>query len=543
MMLLRQRIVHRWFILLILLSIFTITPNSKVFKNLLLHTALLPTGVLEQFAPIQAMQTAPTQLIRISVGVDGKEANNWSVDPAISADGRYIAFRSAASNLVLNDTNGYVDVFVYDRETSQTVRVSVASDGTEANAFSACPPSISANGRYVAFDSRADNLVADDTNGIPDNFVHDRETGTTTRITVLHDSPQAWHECPILAADGHFILFSSAANSNSFTAIFIYNTETGETEPLSVKAQGTQTNGLAFVDAASADGRYIVFRSNAINLVMEDRNEDYDVFVNDRETGQTSRVSIRSDGGEANSGSYGPAISGDGRYVIFASFADNLIDNDFGESGDVFVHDRQTGQTLRISELPEDAQLQDEARSSSTGTISSDGRYAAFYRWPNFRRPELPYGFFIYDLTTHEVHGVAKAYSEDPLLSRGVFSSDGHYFVFASEEPLAPDDTNNQLDIYFYENVAYRLPEAEPTATLTATPVEPTATPRPLPTDTVTVVATSSATVPTTVTPAPTGTPLTESTPSTGNWLSGVLVVLGLVVVGGAGFLFLTRAR
>lgn len=491
--------------------------------------------------PNHQMSSGPFTLI--SVGVDGSPANNWFVDPAISADGRYIAFRSAASNLVLNDTNGYVDVFVYDRETSQTVRVSVASDGTEANAFSACPPSISANGRYVAFDSRADNLVADDTNGIPDNFVHDRETGTTTRITVLHDSPQSRNYCPIVTADGHFILFSSTANSNSFTAIFIYNIETGETEPLSVKAQGTQANGQVFVNAASADGRYIVFRSNASNLVMGDRNEHYDIFVNDRETGQTSRVSIRSDGGEANSESYGPAISGDGRYVIFGSFADNLIDNDFDESGDVFVHDRQTGQTFRISELPEDAQLQDEARSSSTGTISSDGRYAAFYRWPNSGERKHPYGFFIYDLTTHEVHGVAKAYSEDPLLSGGVFSSDGHYFVFASEEPLVPDDTNDQLDIYFYENAAYRPPEAEPTATLTATPVEPTATPRPLPTDTVTVVATSSATVPTTVTPAPTGTPLTESTPSATHWLPGVFVVLGLVVVGGVGFLFLTRAR
>ncbi|NIS65842.1 MAG: hypothetical protein GTO05_11935, partial [Gemmatimonadales bacterium] len=231
---------------------------------------------------------------RVSVAVVGGEPNGESMAPALSADGRFVAFHSEATNLVVGDTNGAMDVFRYDRDTGDTIRVSVATAGAEGNAGS-YDPAISADGRYVAFDSDATNLVADDTNGAADVFVHDCTTGETSRV--------------------------------------------------SVTTMGAQGNYGSYYPAISSDGRYVAFESDATNLVAGDLNFWTDVFVHDRETGETTRVSVTSGGVEGDDGSYWPAISGDGRYVAFESDAINLVAGDFNFWTDVFVHDRQTGET------------------------------------------------------------------------------------------------------------------------------------------------------------------------------------------------------
>jgi Tol biopolymer transport system component len=240
-------------------------------------------------SPAAASHGGPWHVVQlVSVASDGTQGNSHSVSPSISADGRYVAFSSLASNLVPGDTNGKQDIFVHDRLTGQTTRVSVASDGTQGNGDSDFA-SISADGRYVAFSSLASNLVAGDTNGTWDVFVHDRLTGQTTRVSVASD--------------------------------------------------GTQGNEDSIGVEISADGRYVAFTSLASNLVAGDTNGTWDVFVHDRLTGQTTRVSVASDGTEGNGHSlYGLSISADGRYVAFASVASNLVSGDAnGGITDAFI--------------------------------------------------------------------------------------------------------------------------------------------------------------------------------------------------------------
>jgi Periplasmic component of the Tol biopolymer transport system len=307
---------------------------------------------------------------------------------SISADGRYVAFVSAATNLVSGDTNNFQDIFVHDRQTGQTTRVSVASDGTQANGHSYAP-SISADGRYVAFASLASNLVSGDTNGAWDVFVHDRQTGETTRVSVASDGTQAigffFGSSPSISADGRYVAFDSWAtnlvsgDTNDKPDVFVHDRQTGQTTRVSVSSDGTQANNGANYPSISADGRYVAFESSSTNLVSGDTNSVTDIFVHDRQTGQTTRVSVSSDGTQANGGpgwsGKNSSISADGRYVAFHSYADNLVSGDTNSATDIFVHDRQTGVTTRVSIASDGTQANG---FSSSPSISADGRYVAF---------------------------------------------------------------------------------------------------------------------------------------------------------------------
>ena len=319
---------------------------------------------------------------RVSVASDGEQGNSSSYDSSISADGRYVAFESSASNLVSGDTNGAYDVFVHDRQTGQTTRVSVASDGSQGNDGSE-DPSISADGRYVAFVSYASNLVSGDTNVDADVFVHDRQTGQTTRVSIASDGNQGNGECwyTSISADGRYVAFDSWASNlvsgdtNGTRDVFAHDRQTGQTTRVSVASDGNQGNSWSYYPSISADGRYVAFYSWASNLVSGDTNDEHDIFVHDRQTGQTTRVSVASDGSQGNGSPYQPSISADGRYVAFHSYASNLVSGDTNGAWDVFVHDRQTGQTTRVSVASDGSQGNDWSLRPS---ISADGRYVAF---------------------------------------------------------------------------------------------------------------------------------------------------------------------
>ena len=313
----------------------------------------------------------------------------------LSADGRYVTFHSYASNLVPDDANGKLDVFVHDRQTRQTSRISVASNGAEADDDSSSP-SISADGRYVAFDSYASNLVPGDTNGKYDVFVHDRQAKQTTRVSVATDGSEGSGDTcdaygngcgsvsPSISPDGRYVAFAShasnlvAGDTNGMEDVFVRDRQSGQTTRASVASNGAEGDSSSDGEVSiSADGRFVAFDSYASNLVPGDTNDTYDVFVHDRQTRQTTRVSVASDGTEANTGtgSFVYGLSADGRYVTFYSYADNLVAGDTNGSYDAFVHDRQTKQTTRISVDSNGA----EANGDSEWPVpSADGRYVAF---------------------------------------------------------------------------------------------------------------------------------------------------------------------
>jgi Tol biopolymer transport system component len=320
---------------------------------------------------------------RVSIGPAEAQGNSASWWPSISGNGRYVAFESFASNLVPQDTNGFQDVFVRDCLTGITERVSVDSTGLEGNSLSESS-SISADGRYVAFESDASNLVALDTNGVDDIFVHDRATGDSERVSVDSLGNQAVGQGSTdasISSDGRYVAFRSGASNlvaldtNGVADIFVHDRQTGITERMSVDSGGAQGNASCTSPSISGDGRYVAFDSLASNLVPFDTNGVRDVFVHDRQTGTTERVSVDSAGVQGTAGSFVPSISSDGRYVAFFSFAIDLVPSDTNATSDVFVHDRQTGTTERVSRSSAGSQANGY---SAEPSISSDGRYVAF---------------------------------------------------------------------------------------------------------------------------------------------------------------------
>jgi Tol biopolymer transport system component len=320
---------------------------------------------------------------RVSVGAGG-QGNSVSLMPAISADGRYVAFLSGASNLVSGDTNVAFDAFVRDRQARTTVRVSVGSGGQQANG-STDRVAISADGRYVAFASDASNLVPGDTNATSDVFVRDLQTGTTRRVSVGSSGRQAngFSSDPALSADGTFVAFDSSATNlvpgdhNGVEDVFVRDLQTGVTRRVSVGTGGVG-NGDSSRPSLSAGGRYVAFVSDATNLVTGDTNGFTDVFVRDRQAATTRRVSVGA-GGQANGLSETfdetPTISGNGRYVAFSSEASNLVTGDTNGFEDVFVRDRQARVTLRVSLTSQGGEADG---LNLGGSIAADGRSVAF---------------------------------------------------------------------------------------------------------------------------------------------------------------------
>jgi hypothetical protein len=375
--------------------------------------------------------------VLISVADDGTPGNLDSTRPALSADGRFVAFESPADTLVPADTNGTVaDILVRDRDTDNDgildeagsttiVVVSRSSTGMQGNASSSSA-SISANGRFVAFESIALNLVAGDTNGSRDLFVHDRDSDedgifdepgaiSTVRVSVASDGSQANSnsQAPVLSADSRFVVFSSNASNlvpgdlNNAKDVFLHDRDTDGNgifdEPggtatirVSVATNGTEANAVSGNPNLNSSGRFVVFTSNASNLVANDTNATTDVFLRDTCLGvstgctpSTVRVSLANDGSEANAvssfttdGSRDTGVSDSGRLVAFASAATNLVAGDENFSRDVFVRDTCLGvpagctpSTVRVSVAGDGTEANGDTFQMA---LTLDGRLVAF---------------------------------------------------------------------------------------------------------------------------------------------------------------------
>jgi len=408
---------------------------------------------------------------RVSVASDGTQGNDDSgmnlMDNAvaISADGRCVAFVSDATNLVPGDTNGADDIFVHDRVTHQTTRVSVASDGTEGTSYSGWyGPDISDDGRFVAFSSVARDLVPDDTNGKDDVFVHDCATGQTTRVSVGSGGTQANNESRFLciSGDGRFVAFQSyasnlvAGDTNGFGDVFVHDRQTGQTTCVSMASGGAQGNGQSGTHrpAISADGRFVAFPSDASNLVPGDTNGVTDVFVHDRQSGQTTRVSVASDGTGGDGDSWFPSLSADGRFVAFQSDAGNLVADDTNGMRDIFVHDRQTGQTARVSVATGGAEGRGDC---SHSCISDDGRFVAFVTGsalvPGDANQEED--IFVHDRATGQTArlGAGSGGGQPGVVTtRLSVNADGRFVAFDSlASDLVPNDTNGKYDVFAHD--------------------------------------------------------------------------------------------
>ncbi|MGK2958445.1 MAG: DUF6531 domain-containing protein [Acidimicrobiales bacterium] len=401
---------------------------------------------------------------RVSIGLDGDDANAMSYFPSLSFDGRWVAFASMASNLVAGDTNDVADVFVYDRVTNRTERMSVSSAGeqSEEGGFEVLGPSISADGRHVSFVSHASNLVPGDTNNVEDVFVHDRQTGRTRRVSVdsigaESDGPSGFHA---ISGDGSVVTFVSAASNlvgddtNGETDVFAHDLDAGTTIRVSRGLGGTEANGTSEMPSISGDGRTVAFTSAASNLVPDDTNGFPDTFAVDLQTQEMERVSVDSDGIEADGPSlginsdfsFGPRLSGDGRLVVFVAEAWR---EDVSQDVGVFLHDRGSGATERVSTF---ADPEFPSQLAGFPAINHDGQQVAFLTGVEgsdfVDRPEI---FVRYrGLETTELVSVNATGTEGqghgfiPAIAEG-----GRIVAFMSEAPnLVPGDENGELDVF-----------------------------------------------------------------------------------------------
>lgn len=406
-----------------------------------------------------AASGAAAQTRRVSVSSAGAEANDVSSAAAVSANGRFVAFRSEASNLVARDTNGFADIFVRDRRTGRTTRVSVSSGGAQANGHSNYP-AISADGRFVSFSSDASNLVAGDTNGRSDAFVRDRRTGTTRRVSVSSAGAQAnqgAHD-PALSANGRFVAFVSeastlvAGDTNGSADIFVRDRRTGTTRRVSVSSAGVQGDDHSTEPALSADGRFVAFTSIAATLVAGDTNRAFDVYVRDRMTGRTTRVSVGFGGAETNGSSAPAAISGSGRFIAFSSYASNLIAYDFNGHRDVFIRDQRARRTTRVNVSSAGA---DANATSAAASISRDGRFVAFESQASnlvANDTNGEFDIFVRDRrtrTTRRVSLNSSGRQANGSSLAAAISFDGRVVAFASQASnLVPYDENGVSDVF-----------------------------------------------------------------------------------------------
>jgi TolB protein len=306
---------------------------------------LVPGGprLLDQ---VYVRRLAPARVWRVSQSSGGEPGNGPSRFVRLSGDGTAVAFVSAADNLVEGDDNGMEDVFLHDLRSGETIRISEASEGAEADGASYAP-SLSRDGGLVAFASEATNLVAADRNGVADVFVRDIASGRIERISLAAGGGElsARSDAPALSATGRFVAFSSESDElvpgdrNGERDVFLYDRETHRTVLVSVAEGGGGANGASDNPVVSEEGSKLGFVSMASNLVAADRNERPDVFLRDLEGGQTVRLSVGADGGEADeeSGTFGVAMSADGSCAAFDSYASNLVPDDGDGMVDVFV--------------------------------------------------------------------------------------------------------------------------------------------------------------------------------------------------------------
>ena len=400
----------------------------------------------------------------MSVSSGNVEGNKMSYSAFISTGGRFVAFDSNADNLVASDSNAYRDVFLRDRKLGKTRRINVSSAGEEANndfsdVYSNGSP-ISADGRYVVFSAFADNLVPSDANGHTDVFIRDLQTHRTRRISVNSAGQEALDgdsNDPAISADGRFVVFQSTADNlvphdlNGALDVFIRDRRKGVTKRVSVNSSEQESHMGGSEVSISANGRYVLFGSISDNLAPGTVDGHEDAYVRDRWKGTTKRVSVSTRGHQANESVGYMSISNSGRFVVFESSADNLVKHDTNGQDDVFVRDRRSKTTRRVSVTSSEKQV---GNWSGYAHVSPSGRFVAFESPNAHLVPGDDNGIvdiFVRDLrngltmrVTSRSGGSSPTGSEYPTIT-----GDGRFVAFQSDvNNLVPGDGNGVSDVF-----------------------------------------------------------------------------------------------
>jgi CSLREA domain-containing protein len=383
----------------------------------------------------------PTE--RVSVSSTEEQANGFSAAPAVDADGRTVVFDSAADNLVSDDANGLQDVFLRDRDAGTTVRVSVSNLGVDADGHSDTPD-VSDSGARVVFQSTASDLILDDTNVTGDVFLREYEgTPSTVRVSVgdNEDEGDLHSDTPVISGNGKVVAFYSlatnlvAGDENGGTDLFVRDLDAGTTERINPDTAPFTRYTPA---ALSNDGRFVAFATDQ-PLVDQDTNGFSDIYLYDRELDSLQLISLGHDG-ESDGSSWAPAVSAEARYVAFDSEATNLAPGDGPATSDVFVHDRTTHTTARVSD----------ADAGGFGpTLSGDGRFVTF------EIPPIRDGFsevYLRDRSSGNLERVSVdsgGVDTDNTSYSGEISYDGSTVAFASDATdIVAGDTNEATDIF-----------------------------------------------------------------------------------------------
>ena len=449
--------------------------------NLISRIALI-TACLVYPLTINA-QSPPTTLV--SVNRFGNNGSNQGINSefSISANGRFIAFSSPSTNLVLNDTNNANDIFVRDRLTGQTILVSVNADGTGPGDQAARAPVITPDGRFVAFISAASNLVKDDAAQLihEDVFIRDLQLGVTKLVsrnftgTARGNGTSGFFDPIGISDNGRFVVFTSSStdltaipDTNSQNDVFVRDMQTNTTTLVSINKDGTGTgNNVSDVGVITPDGRYVAFISNARNLVAID-TPFRQVFVRDLQTNTTELVTPNFSGTGASSGGTDPGvernldISADGRFIVFASESSDLVANDNGSSREIFVRDTQLKTTSQVS-------INKNGSPATTGSsgrfaMTPDGRYVTFISGSDNlvdNDTNLQQDVFLRDLQTNTTTlisvnqaGNAGGNGQADSIFVGSFvrpsiSDDGRYISFSSTNVLTNSaDSNGLVDVF-----------------------------------------------------------------------------------------------
>jgi Tol biopolymer transport system component len=417
----------------------------------------------ESELPATALTTAQalTSTVRVTVHTDGTEANDSAGSNfAVSNGGAFVAFESSASNLVAGDTNNARDIFLRDVAAGRTTRISVGPQGEQSSSW-AYEPSISSDGRYVVFHSDKNNLVSGDTNFKTDVFLYDSTTATLSRVSVSATGVQANGNSysARISPNGRYVAFASTATNlvSGDTTSAYTDIFIKDLQTGAVKRVGG--NGESVLPAVTSNGS-VVFRSSATNLGDADTNGVMDVYYFDAATSEASRVNVTSWGGQttptASTQTDVPRVSDDGRYVVFSSSAPDLVSGDTNGYADIFVRDRVARTTKRVNTSSTGEQAT--GGSSRTPFISADGTHVVFHSYASNLAPGGR-GVFVKSLVTGALTRIDVAW-DGSLPSTGAdyaaASADLQNVAFHSPATnIVQGDTNAREDIFLADNPAF----------------------------------------------------------------------------------------